>query len=89
MISSICPMSINTFKPESLELLPMVHLQLGRRAYSASLEASCGTIADVIAGLHSGRLSAASLGKKTAEEILATVALLQRATTAENSRRTH
>lgn len=76
-------MSINTFKPESLELLPMVHLQLGRRAYSASLEASCGTIADVIAGLHSGRLSTASLGKKTAEEILATVALLQRATTAD------
>lgn len=60
--------------------LPMAHLQLGNRAYKGCYDTGCRTIADVIAGLESGRLSTASLGKKTAEEVAAALRTLQEVT---------
>ena len=60
--------------------LPIAHLQLRTRARNRCRAIGCRTIADVVRGLDSGRLSIGTLGKKAWEEIVAGVATLREVT---------
>lgn len=63
--------------------LPLGHLQLGRRAYTACVRAGCHTVADVAETLRSGELTAETIGEKTAKEVESAIQI-QSAVTDEN-----
>ncbi|MEO8350968.1 MAG: sigma factor-like helix-turn-helix DNA-binding protein, partial [Chthoniobacteraceae bacterium] len=78
-------MPITDASPSSDNTLSMAHLQLGKRSYNACTDAGNRTIAQVIEGLHNGRITVAAFGKKTAEEIESAVLTLSDVSDADGS----